>query len=393
MKNLYLLLFLLITFVSNAQIDSSKVQKSRKWKNSSLQGMYQKGYVFPTNDFLKGTNDEAAVINAFQAFSIKFSTQSTGDKLWEQLYKYPNWGIGLYVADFYDPEDIGYPIALYGFFNSPFIRWKKSSFNYEIGFGATFNWKSYNPVTNQYNIAIGAGESFLIDAGLNYEYLLSKRIAIVAGFSLTHFSNGALKKPNFGINIIAPKISIRYNFYNPPDFQKQEVPKYIKENEWLISAFGGAKNVIYDSVSVNIKEKYEGVFFPVFGLSTAYNRQISYKSKIGFGMTFSYDGSVNAQVAVDNNELVEVKVPFGDKLQVSIYPSFELVVNKLSLILQPAFYIYRKDLKNQSPVFHQRIGLKYHFSDYFFAGITLRDYAFHVSDFIEWNVGYRIKWK
>jgi hypothetical protein len=160
----------------------------------------------------------------------------------------------------------------------------------------------------------------------------------------------------------------------------------------LISVFGGVKYVIFDSLNFGIIEKYEGVNFPVFGVSTTFNRQIGYKSKIGIGMSFSYNGTVNAQVAVDDNELEAVEGPFGDKLQVSIYPSYELVIDKFSLILQPAFYIYRKTLKNQSPVFHQRIGVKYHFSNNFFAGITLRDYKFHVSDFIEWNVGYRIKW-
>ena len=113
-------------------------------------------------------------------------------------------------------------------------------------------------------------------------------------------------------------------------------------------------------------------------------------SKIGFGMTFSYDGSVNTQIAIEENELDPVDGPITDKLQLSIYPSYELVVNKVSLILQPAFYLYRKKIKNQSPDFHQRIGLKYNISDNLFVGITLRDYAFHVSDFIEWNLGFRI---
>jgi hypothetical protein len=170
------------------------------------------------------------------------------------------------------------------------------------------------------------------------------------------------------------------------------VPKYQKENEWLFSLFGGVKNVVFDSVNIDILEKYEGAFFPVFGITTTYNRQLSYKSKLGIGFAINYNGSINAQIAVDNNELEEVKGPFMDKLQISIFPSYELVVNKISLILQPAFYLYRKKIKNQSPVFHQRIGLKYHFTDRLFAGITLRDYAFHVSDFIEWNIGYRIKW-
>lgn len=390
MRLLYILLFVLFPLFVKAQDDSTTMTKKKIWKNISLQTVYQQGYVFATNDFLRGTNIEANRINTFQTFSLKFSTQTTGDKLWQQLYKYPNWGIGIYVADFYNQEEIGLPIALFGFLNAPFKRWDKLRFNYELGFGATFNWKSFNPITNQYNVAIGAGESFLIDAGLNLQYNLTNRIEFVAGFSLTHFSNGALKKPNFGINTVAPKIGFKYNFYDRPVFQKQEVPQFSRKNEWLVSVFGGAKNVIFDSVNIDIIEKYEGIYFPVFGMSTTYNRQISYMSKIGIGMTVSYDGSVNAQVAIEENELETVDSPQGEKIQLSIYPSYELVVNKVSLILQPAFYLYRKKIKNQSPDFHQRIGLKYHISDNLFVGITLRDYAFHVSDFIEWNLGFRI---
>ena len=391
MRLLYILLLLLFPLFVKAQEDSTLIHKNKVWINSSLQALYHNGYVFPTNDFLRGTNIEATRINAFQTFSLKFSTQTTGDKLWQQLYKYPNWGIGVSVIDFHNPEEIGVPLAFYGFFNASFKRWQKVSFNYEMGFGATFNWKSFNPVNNKYNIAIGAGVSFQIDAGLNLQYNLTNRIELVSGFSLTHYSNGALKKPNFGINTIAPEVGLIYNFYDRPAFHKQEVPIFIKKNEWLFSAFGGAKNVIFDSVNIDIREKYEGVFFPVFGISTTYNRQISYKSKIGAGMTFSYDGSVNAQIAVDNNELDPVDSPMSDKIQISIYPSYELVIDKLSVIIQPAFYIYRKSFKDQSPVFHQRIGIKYHISDNIFAGITLRDYSFHVSDFIEWTLGYRIR--
>jgi len=391
MRIYHILLLISISLPSQAQTDSVGNHKNRIWKNSSLQGVYQKGYVFATNDFLKGTNIEANRINAFQTFSLKFSTQTNGDKLWQQLYKYPYWGIGVYVADFYNPEEIGIPFALFGFFNAPFKRWEKLRFNYELGFGATFNWKSFNPVTNKYNIAIGAGESFMIDAGLNLEYNLTDRIEFVSGLSLTHFSNGALKKPNFGINTVAPKIGLKYNFYNHPAFRKQEVPAFSQKNEWLFSVFGGAKNVIFDSVNIDIIEKYEGILFPVFGISTAYNSQISYMSKIGFGMTFSYDGSVNTQIAIEENELDPVDGPLTDKLQLSIYPSYELVVNKVSLVIQPAVYLYRKRIKNQSPAFHQRIGLKYHITDKVYVGITLRDYAFHVSDYIEWTLGYRIK--
>ncbi len=356
----------------------------------SVQTTYQLGKVFATNNFLKGQNAESEGVRAFQALSLKLSFQTSGRKAWEQLYRYPHYGVGLYTADFFNPEEIGTPIGVYGFLIAPFKRWDKLVFNYELGFGATFNWKAFNPVTNKYNIAIGAGESFMIDAGLNLEYLLTDKIELVAGFSMTHFSNGALKKPNFGINTFAPKIGIKYDFYDKPVFLKSEIQPFTPKNEWLLAAYGGLKNVIFDSADIQILEKYEGVDFPVLGFSALFNHQVSYKSIFGIGATISYNGAVNAQAAVENNELEAVKGKIGDKVMLSIYPSYELVINKISVMLQPAVYLYRKKLDNQSPVFHQRIGVKYRITDRVFAGITLVDYKFHISDFIEWNLGYRI---
>lgn len=389
---LIMIVVLILSFVVNAQTDTLQTKKSF-FNDKFIAVSYQNGYVFPTNDFVRGKNTEKELINAFQTFSIRFSKQSFGENPWEQWFNYPQWGIGLSVYDFYNPEEIGNPIALYGFFNDPFKRWNRLTFNYEIGFGATFNWRRFDPINNSSNIAIGAGESFYIDAGLNLQYRLTKHLDIETGFSLTHFSNGALKKPNFGLNTIAPKISMKYNFDERHDFIKQKNPGFHPETEWLVSTFIGGTNVIFDSVNVDIREKYEGVTFPVAGITTTLNRQIWRKSKIGIGMAFTYNGSVNAQVAVDNNELEVTDGLISDKIQISIFPSYEFVVNRFSLILQPAFYLYRKQLVNQTPVFHQRIGLKYHFTEDFFVGITLRDYAFHVSDFVEWNIGYSFKRK
>jgi hypothetical protein len=384
--------FILLNFPQfvNAQIDSTNLLKNRIWNNLSIQASYQNGYVFGTNDFIKGNNAFSDTINDFQALSFRFSKQTVGKKLWEQLYKYPEYGIGLYLGDFQNPVEIGYPFGIYGFFNAPFKRWKEFTFTYEIGFGATFNWKKYDPISNKYNISIGAGKSFLIDAGMSMQYFLTRNLRVEGGFSLTHFSNGALKIPNEGINTIAPRLSVKYCFSEQPEFIENKVPKYSPNNEWLFIVFGGAKNVIFDSVDVNIVEKYEGLNYPVFGVSMTFNRQVSYKSKIGLGMSVSYNGTYNAQVAVDNNELEPVYGTFGNKLQLSIFPSYEIVAHKVSLLLQPAFYLYRKKTKNQSPIFYQKFGLKYHITDRFFLGMTLRAYKFHVSDFIEWNIGYRI---
>jgi len=387
-------IFLISDLFLFGQLQDDTIQ-SNFLSDKSINFFYQNGFVFPTNDFVRGDNAEKELINSFQTFSVRFVKQSFGKEEWEQIYKYPQWGIGLSVYDFHNPDEIGNPIALYGFLDTPFKRWNKLSFNYEIAVGASFNWKKFDPITNKSNIAIGAQESFYIDVGMNLQYNLSQNFDITTGFSLTHFSNGALKKPNKGLNSIAPKISAKYNFYDNRKFAEnkiihQNIKEHTSKQEWLVSAFAGGTNVIFDSVDINIREKYEGITFLVAGLSTTYNWHLWRMSKLGVGMVLTYNESVNAQVAVENNELEDVDGLFSDKLQVSVYPSYEFVVHKLSIIFQPSFYIYRKKLETQSPAFHQRIGLKYYFSDKLFAGITLRAYKFYISDFIEWNFGYRI---
>lgn len=148
-KSLFAFVFLSFNFLAQAQNDTIGTFKNKIWNDASLEFMYQNGHVFATNDFLRGNNVEAERITSFQVFSLKYSKQTRGRNSWEQLYKYPYWGIGIYVADFHNPEEVGVPIAIYGFLNAPFKRWERVTFNYEIGFGATFNWRSFNPITNQ----------------------------------------------------------------------------------------------------------------------------------------------------------------------------------------------------------------------------------------------------
>jgi len=66
--NIFLLLYGGLLF---GQVDSTGFREGKVWKHTSLQAVYQKGYVFATNDFIKGINVESERINGFQTFSLK----------------------------------------------------------------------------------------------------------------------------------------------------------------------------------------------------------------------------------------------------------------------------------------------------------------------------------
>ena len=393
-KSLFLTLILLeLTFPDLVQAQSA-LEDSLVFKSHlTTEFRIDVGNVLPTNAFIRAQNTDPDGNANYTGYSLRLAKQTTGDQLWQQIYLYPSFGLGIYSAFFNNTKKLGNPIALYGFFNAPFVRHERWSMNYELGLGLTFNWNSYNPVENPNNIAISADKTVYIDAGVSLKYLLSKRLAFSIGYGFTHFSNGALKMPNKGLNTEATKISLSYALNeDPTHYHSQPIPPFTGFYEWNISGYGGARNVLYQGAGVNQITSMKGVNYAVYGISNTINRQISYKSKIGLGMTLEFNGSQNSQIVVEGGSLDAADLPFERHLALSIYPSYELVIDKLSMVVQPGIYLYRMKSANMTPMFYQRIGIKYHFLKNTFIGINLRAYNFYESDFIEWTVGHRICW-
>jgi hypothetical protein len=355
---------------------------------------YHAGKVLPTNDFLKGENSAGKPIDYFQALRIEFSWQTTGRKDWERVYNYPSYGIGFYGADFFNEEELGQPSALYGFFNGAFKRWGNWVFGYNIGFGLTWNWNPFDPDANVYNIAIGSYKTVYIDLGLSLQYRLSRRFDVDFGFSFTHFSNGATSVPNFGINLAAPRIGLTYQFQpERPELISAPVPEYQPAGEWLIGVSVGAKQVEFDTAKTGLSTRYLGVDYGIATITSTWSRQFGYTSKAGIGLDLSYDGSTSAQVDVSDGKPDKVSVPFADKISLGTHATYEQVIDRLSILLGVGYYLLRKKIEGQPPKFYQKLGIKYHVSDHWFAGIILRVYDFGVADYIEWNVGYRWQWR
>jgi hypothetical protein len=67
-----------------------------------------------------------------------------------------------------------------------------------------------------------------------------------------------------------------------------------------------------------------------------------------------------------------------------------LAINRLSLIIQPGFYLYRTKYGERSPATYQRIGIKYNILKDISLGINMHAYYFSIADYIEWTIGYRL---
>ncbi len=390
-KSFLLLCLLLFNFHLFAG-DTTKTDVQRYTK--TIHFYYQPGMVIPTHAFVKGDNPQNKPYGFFHSFTAQYGIQSDGKKLWQQLYGYPVWGFGAYSACFPGDHELGHPLAVYAYINAPFKRWKKWSINYEVDFGISFNWKRHDLRENGYYYPIGSFATVFFDFGINSVVQLSKRLNLYFGLNFTHFSNGSVKLPNLGVNMLAPRVGVNYLFNDRQAYISRAKPTYEKEWEWLITLSPSLKQVGFTYVDNNSDTVATAFNYGVYTVSTGVNRQVSYKIKIGGGLDLSYNGAYGADTTMKNGKPEKATAIFGDKFLIGVFPSFELVINQISILAQPGFYIYLPETESMDvPTTYQRVGIKYYFPGNIVAGVNVRAYNFSQADFIEFNVGYTLKWK
>ena len=58
---------------------------------------------------------------------------------------------------------------------------------------------------------LGSNMNARIDWGFYVRYILTPQTSLYAGLDYTHRSNGGMRQPDFGINVLGPNVALRYN--------------------------------------------------------------------------------------------------------------------------------------------------------------------------------------
>ena len=357
-----------------------------------LRGGYQYGKVLQTHDFFTGENQSGQPIDKYHAVRLEFGWQTGGDRDWHHLYNFPSYGIGFHYGDYFDEEELGKPTSLYGFFDWPLKRWGRRVLIFGSGFGLTSNWNAFDPDTNPYNMVIGAARSVYIDGGLNYEFPLSKRWWLQAGFSFTHYSNGGTQSPNSGVNQFGALAYVKY------DLQERRIPEVRREiaplkPEWELSAIAsyGIRNLDLDLRDIPEYGVYLDKDYPIINAIAQVTRRYSHTSAWDAGLDLAYDGSVGDLMFLEairqGNEPPEAS--FADHLQFSVIGGYEHYFNRTRLIVQLGYTLFRKEVFDQVPRFYQRLGLKQLVFENFLLGLNVRLNNFSRANNLEFNIGYR----
>lgn len=395
------LVLLLIFFLASSTLHPQSAPPLNKRLSAnlySIQFSYQRGGIFRTNDFVSGKNSGGVPLNYYDGLSFRLAKQTTGTKLWEQVYGYPLYGIEFLTGDF-KTEELGKPMAVLGFLSGPFFRIRHFSFGYNLGLGLAFHWNKHNPRTNPNNIAIGSDINAMVDAGVAAEVMVLPRVNLSAGYGLTHFSNGGITLPNKGLNTHFWKAGLRYELYsgNPPR-AGSPIEKFKDVNEWLLAGYTGFRNALIpdsaelyrEPITVPLREQPT---IPVFsmGIIATYHRQLDYKSKLGAGFQIGYNGLVDPSFEWDGDSVRLNRKPDIRRLELHLFPSYELTINKICIMVEAGFSVHRDELIRSGPDFFQRLGFKYYLTDQVFAAVHIRARKFGKADMIEWSVGYRFR--
>lgn len=320
---------------------------------------------------------QAVKDSRYQGYEIKFAMQPYNNSF-ASLYHFPKYGLGAYFGDFHNPN-IGKPMAVFGWGEIPFSAMRKGqkfSFGYGGEFGVAWNFNPYDKSTNATNVFMGLSVSYIAGVHFYGDYHINRFLSIGTTLGFKHFSNGAWKQPNIGINLFPVSVSAKYqiNAVQPPQQPLEHLPEYDKRWKLDVRIAAGRK-----------QNELETPYYYKMLTGIKLLRQLSHKNIIGGGLeaTLSF-GKKN-----DGTQRTGRK----DRVSPAIVGYYEQILSpQLHIPVECGAYLFPKNIENgEHDRVYVRTGLKYHLTPNFWAGLTVKAHTnlTHVLvDFSEWGIGY-----
>ena len=331
--------------------------------------------------FIYAQHLEMEAFNAhFPALELSIQQITYGKHQWERDYNYPLIGVAAWYSGLGDSEYLGQALALMPSINFPLYKHKKFTAGFRLALGIGYLTKHFDRLKNYKNLAIGSHLNAAVNLMAETRYQVNYFLTLTAGASLQHFSNGSLKLPNYGLNI--PQLSLGVSWrpfkVNPNIDDRFFAPTepfeaiIYKTMEFNIGGLAGYKNMqaVYGQ-NYTVFHLFENTFF-----------RIARKSKVGFGVDFSYDPS-QITTLERNGTVVDNKLKI---IRPGINGAYQLVMSRVGLIVNLGYYLAGME-KSNGP-FYEKFSFQYNFSRDFFATVMLKVH-WGRADYIGWGLGYK----
>ncbi len=317
-------------------------------------------------------------------FEVDVWKTADGTRSWHRAFHFPGSGIALHYIPLGNPDQLGSAIGLYPYINFPLGKYKRN-FKLHMRYGWGIGWltKSFDPLENHKNIAIGSHLNTCFSLRLNGMWTTGNSSCLELGLGLTHFSNGAARLPNLGINL--PMVNVGYHFvvhnknspfypeYRP--YQGAAIDTLLAAGKWHFSALAvfGANDI----------DPPGGSRFGVANVLTYFMRQTSRKHRFGGGVDVMYSQAIHHKIVYDS---LDVDAGAFVALQPGVKFCYELVLGRVSLPGEFGVYIYSKYTEN-GPIYN-RFGIRYLAGEHVVLNFTLKTH-FAKAEYWEAGLGWR----
>lgn len=314
-----------------------------------------------------------------KGFELYINKHTYGHKSWESLFNYPDIGFSLGYYDYGNPV-LGKTFSGISYFDFYLNRTRPSQHNFRlrIGAGLGYNTHPYDASTNNKNNVLSTSFTFAMQTRLTYEFTSRNNWKFSVAPNITHYSNGAVRKPNKGINLVLLQFGIGKRI-GVQDISYPHIPSGVQSETDKSFQYNFA---FYTGLKAN---KVGGGAFPFFTLNNYIDKRLNGKSAINGGIDFFY--SLALKEAIENDDtFANENAP--DFKRIGLTLGHELFISRISILVQLGYYIYRP-YKAVDPVY-QRYGLKFYTNNnkLFFA-LNLKTHG-AVAEMAEFGIGTRL---
>ena len=296
-----------------------------------------------------------------QAFTLYYNRYLNGSKDWHQTFKYPKTSFAFTYFDYQNPI-IGHSLALSANMLIPFYRATKHEAEWKIGTGLVYATNPFDLQNNFRNNVLSNTWSYVMQTGFSWAYHWHTHWQSKIALQLTHYSNGAYKLPNAGVNVVTMALATQYTFA-PEKNLLQKVALDTFSKKWhLQTALAGS----LIETEVNQPRKHHIVNFGIY-IAKDMNR----RHRLLTGFDVSWNEGIRYQI--DQKYTDSTSKP--DYRRVGWVIGDEIIFGKMSLNIQFGVYLHRQFEALTDMQVYQRYGLKYYFLKNLWAGLLLKTHA------------------
>ena len=340
---------------------------AQKSDNYQLSFRYHYGFIMPHAPSMQ------QFANAhFPVYELTFTKLTHGEKNWQRAYHNPDLGMSFYTTDFGKNAVLGRGYALFPHISFHYLRKKWLKANFRFGAGLGYIEKPFDRLSNYKNNAIGSHLNSAISVMIETKFRLSAHSNLGIGLAMNHFSNGASKTPNLGVNLATANIAYAYTFGSRVVNAIDSSESFQKHFEYFAIVCGGFKELAPPG----------GNKYTIITASLNVARVHSVRGRWGIGLDVLNDASIAEQFKRQDDPTSRLAVT-----QTGMTIGWEVLVGKVSFPLQAGFYLLSKYKSNG--VFYNRYGIRYQFHKHLFANVSLKTH-FAKADYFEWGLGYKL---